>query len=607
MTQLQSNLVGRAALCPPSLGGSPRTATVCPVPAHSCAGIKRVAIYVRKSTTMGLEQEFNSLDSQIAAIRAYISAQAAHGWVETAIYSDGGISGATTDRPELKRLMADIEARQIDAVCVYKYDRLSRSTRDFYNLLDFFEKHSVAFVSVSQQLDTSTPVGRMVMGILASFAEFEREMTRERIRDKFQNSLRNGGWIGGSVPFGYKLVDKKLVIDEANAPLVPQMFRWFLATGSTKAVAQKMNSAGAKRIGGDWRPLSVSKALKNVRYIGKCRAADGLHDGQQPALVDQELFDKVQRRIAELAPSGGAAGRRRNASNALLQGRLFCGDCNGALTLKWSSRKADCTIRYGYYVCSKSSKLATSTCGVKSVPASLVEGEVEKTIENVLRKSLELAAVASRRTGIASSRILGGLRAPGVLWQELDLGERYELIRAFVARATLNPTSLEIILDTAELGPLVNTLSSVGDVLPDRSLIIRIPMAFRTVSGQHRVGSPRDRTGGRPSPAAVAGRDAPVAPSPASLSQNPLLRALARGHAYLRMIDTGEVKTVQEISRKFGIEHHLIMRSVRVALLSPTIQRAILDGSEPSGLSHGKILALNTLDWSEQERALGFA
>ena len=581
-------------------GGSRSVATACPAPAHSCAGAKRVAIYVRKSTTMGLEQDFNSLDSQTVAIRAYIAAQAAHGWVETAIYSDGGISGATTDRPELKRLMADIEARRIDAVCVYKYDRLSRSTRDFYNLLDFFEKHSVAFVSVSQQLDTSTPVGRMVMGILASFAEFEREMTRERIRDKFQNSLRNGGWIGGSVPFGYKLVDKKLVIDETNAPLVPQMFRWFLETGSTKAVAQKMNAVGAKRIGGDWRPLSVSKALKNVRYIGKCRAADGLHDGQQPALVEQELFDKVQRRIAELAPSGGTVGRRRNASNALLQGRLFCGDCNGALTLKWSSRKADSTIRYGYYVCSKSSKLATSTCGVKSVPASLVEGEVEKAIENVLRKSLELAAAASRRTGIASSRILGGLRAPGVLWQELDLNERYELVRALVARATVNPTSLEIILDTAELGPLVNTLSSVGDVLPDRSLIVRIPMTIRTVSGTRRTDGPRFAA------AAQGGASPFAATPPETLAQNPLLRALARGHAYLRMIDSGEAKTISDIARKYGMDFHLVTRAIKVALTSPIIQRAILNGLEPTGLSHGKILALDTFDWSEQEKALGF-
>lgn len=596
MNQSQFATVGRDAPIAP--GGSRSCATdgraACPHAAH-----KRVAIYVRKSTTMGLDQDFNSLDSQTVAIRAYIAAQSAQGWVETAIYSDGGISGATTDRPELKRLMADIKARKIDAVCVYKYDRLSRSTRDFYNLLDFFEKNSVAFVSVSQQLDTSTPVGRMVMGILASFAEFEREMTRERIRDKFQNSLRNGGWIGGAVPFGYRLVDKKLVKEDSEAVLVPKMFEWFLDTGSTKAVAKKLNDAGAKRNGRDWRPLSVAKALKNIRYIGKCRADNGVFDGQQPALVDPDLFDRVQRRIAELAPAGGGPGRKRNASNALLQGRIYCGDCNGALTLKWSSRRADSTIRYGYYVCSKSAKLATNTCRVKSVPAALVEGEVEKIIETVLGKSLELATAVSRRTGIAAPRILGGLRASGVLWQELNLGERYDLIRSLVARATVYESSLDLLLDTAELGPLVNALSSVGEVQPDRSLLVRIPLVIRTISGVRRVGllSPRDRT---------VGRDAPIAPTPSTLAQNPLLRALARGHAYLRMIDRGEVKTIQDISRKFGVEHHLIMRSVKVALLSPTIQRAILNGSEPPGLSHGKILALDTLDWSAQEAALGF-
>lgn len=601
MNQSQFTTVGRDAPIAP--GGAPSSATA----AH-----KRVAIYVRKSTTMGLEQDFNSLDSQTAAIRAYIAAQSAQGWVETAIYSDGGISGATTDRPELKRLMADIKARKIDAVCVYKYDRLSRSTRDFYNLLDFFEKNSVAFVSVSQQLDTSTPVGRMVMGILASFAEFEREMTRERIRDKFQNSLRNGGWIGGSVPFGYRLVDKKLVKEDSEAELVPQMFQWFLDTGSTKAVAKKLNDAGAKRNGRDWRPLSVARALKNIRYIGKCRAENGVFDGQQPALVDPDLFGRVQRRIAELAPAGGGPGRTRNASNALLQGRIYCGDCNGALTLKWSSRRADSTIRYGYYVCSKSAKLATNTCRVKSVPAALVEGEVEKIIETVLGKSLELATAVSRRTGIAAPRILGGLRAPGVLWQELNLGERYDLIRSLVARATVYESSLDLILDTAELGPLVNALSSVGEVQPDRSLLVRIPLVIRTISGIRRIGravSMKPPLGGSRLSRPLVGRDDPIAPlvhTPATLAQNPLLRALARGHAYLRMIDRGEVKTIQEISRKFGVEHHLIMRSVKVALLSPTIQRAILNGSEPPGLSHGRILALDTLDWSAQESALGF-
>ena len=230
-----------------------------------------------------------------------------------------------------------------------------------------------------------------------------------------------------------------------------------------------------------------------------------------------------------------------------------------------------------------------------------MEGEIEKTVERVLRKSLELASAVSRRTNIAAPRILGGLRADGVLWQELNPGERYELIRSLVARATVYETSVDILLDTSELGPLVNALSSVGEVLPDRSLLVRIPLVIRTVSGTRRI------TGGSRSGAtAVPHSPFPVPPTPESLAQNPLLRALARGHAYLRMIDRGEVKTVSDISRKFGIEHHLIMRAVKVALLSPTIQRAILNGSEPPGLSHGKILALETLDWSAQEAALGF-
>ena len=255
---------------------------------------KRCAIYVRKSTEQGLEQEYNSLDAQRDAATAYIKSQESNGWIVAKEYRDGGFSGGNTNRPALQEMLQDIKSGKIDLVVVYKIDRLSRSLTDFAKLHTFFEAHGASFISVTQQLDTSNATGRMMMNILISFAQFEREMIRDRIRDKIRASLKLGMFMGGRVPFGYDLVNHRL-IPNANAETVRDIYRRFIRSKSCDLLARHLNREGIPRESGKtWTPGMVKTLLKDPRYIGKCRCAGELYDGLHEALVDEESWTRVQ-------------------------------------------------------------------------------------------------------------------------------------------------------------------------------------------------------------------------------------------------------------------------------------------------------------------------
>ena len=256
--------------------------------------IRRCAVYVRKSTEQGLEQAYNSLDAQRDSALAYIKSQESNGWTFVKEYRDGGFSGGNTNRPALQEMLRDIQNRRIDIVVVYKIDRLSRSLADFAKLHTVFEAHDCAFISVTQQLDTSNATGRMMMNILMSFAQFEREMLRDRVRDKIRASLRLGMFMGGRVPFGYDLVDHKLV-PNANAETVRILFHRFIRSKSCDRIARRLNREGVLREPGrTWTTGMVRTLLKDPRYIGKCRCAGELYDGLHEALVDEETWTRVQ-------------------------------------------------------------------------------------------------------------------------------------------------------------------------------------------------------------------------------------------------------------------------------------------------------------------------
>ena len=342
----------------------------------------RCAIYTRKSTEEGLDQDFNSLDAQREAAEAYIHSQAHAGW--TCLpqrYDDGGYTGSNLDRPALQRLLADIEAGQLDCVVTHRVDRLSRSLLDFAKLMEAFEQHRVAFVSVTQHFNSATSMGRLVLNVLLSFAQFERELIAERTRDKMAAARRKGKWSGGLPVLGYDVEarTKKLVVNEAEAARVRAIYALYLEHRGLLPVVeelarrgwcnkQSLTRQGRVRGGQPFTKGSLYQLLTNVTYIGQVRYQNEVHPGEQPAIVDPETWQEVQ---ALLAHNGQArAVVLRSRSRALLQGLLRCRPCACAMTPAHVTRG---NKRYRYYTCSAAQKKGWHTCPSKSVPALALE------------------------------------------------------------------------------------------------------------------------------------------------------------------------------------------------------------------------------------------
>ena len=266
--------------------------------------IKRCAVYTRKSREDGLEQAFNSLDAQREAAEAFVASQRANGWTLLPDrYDDGGFSGGNTDRPGLKKLLEDVRAGKIDVVAVYKIDRLSRSLFDFADLLSEFEKHGVSFVSTTQLIDTSTPMGRMMLGILMTFAQYEREVIAERIRDKISATKKKGMWVGGRVPFGYRVENHKLVPGPVEAERVRFLFKRYVECGSPTLVAREMNAKGWKtRVGNPWVAQTVRKTLVQHVYVGKVFYKGEVYEGEHEAIVDEAVWKEARRMATENPP-----------------------------------------------------------------------------------------------------------------------------------------------------------------------------------------------------------------------------------------------------------------------------------------------------------------
>jgi site-specific DNA recombinase len=350
----------------------------------------RCALYTRKSTEEGLEQAFNSLDAQRESCEAFVASQRHEGW--TCLperYDDGGFTGGNTDRPALQRLLADIEAGKVDAVVVYKVDRLSRSLLDFAAMMQVFETHRVSFVSVTQQFNTATSMGRLVLNVLLSFAQFEREIISERTRDKIAATRRKGKWAGGHPILGYDIDPKgyRLVINEDEAAMVRAIFDLYLQHEALLPVVQELerrgwvnkrwvNRAGKECGGGIFTKTNLHRLLTNIAYAGKVRYKDEVHDGEHPALIDAAVWERVQALLRRNGRSGGAP--VRNQFGALLRGLIHCGSCGRAMTPAHST-KGD--RRYRYYTCTTAQKRGWHACPTKSIPA----GEVEQFVIDQVR------------------------------------------------------------------------------------------------------------------------------------------------------------------------------------------------------------------------------
>ena len=340
----------------------------------------RCAVYTRKSTDERLDMAFNSLDAQFESCAAYIKSQQGRGWrLVDKRYDDGGYSGGNLRRPALSELLKDIADGKVDVVVVYKIDRLSRSLTDFGEISRIFKQHGVSFVSVTQQIDTSSASGRMMQNILMSFAQFEREISADRVRDKLYQSRKLGLWTGGPTPYGYKVEDKRLVLDAATAPAVQFAFKRYAATASCLQVARELNNSQYKRPPGQdgeaipWNTSHVWTILRNRIYIGKLpvKRTGEEFDGVHEPLVDEELFCKVQRLMDSNRRVDAKA--KRQSVLSPLKGILHCGTCGGAMTPVFSNYKGVKNRRYIYYRCSKDAKQSEHVCPIRNIAADVVE------------------------------------------------------------------------------------------------------------------------------------------------------------------------------------------------------------------------------------------
>ena len=419
---------------------------------------RRCAVYTRKSSEEGLDMEFNSLDAQRGSCESYVASQKAEGWLLVPDrYDDGGFSGGTLERPALQRLMADIEAGRVNTVICYKIDRLSRSLMDFARLVEVFDRHGVTFVSVTQSFNTTSSMGRLTLNVLLSFAQFEREVIGERIRDKFAASRRKGMWMGGWAPLGYDVKDRKLVVNEPEAKLVRCIFERFVKTGSATRLAQALAAEGT--LGKRGKPIdkgAIYKLLNNRLYIGEAVHKGESYPGGHEAIVPQALWVKVHSILME--NPNRRAGSARAQTPALLKGLIF-GPTGAAMSPTHTRRKQKL---YRYYVSQTALKQGAAACPIRRVPAAEIEAAVVNQIRVLLRSPEIVVATwrAARQedSQITESEVRDALHRFDGLWNELFPAEQARIVHLLVERVDISGEGVRIRLRTEGLASLVRDL-----------------------------------------------------------------------------------------------------------------------------------------------------
>lgn len=424
----------------------------------------RCAVYTRKSSEEELEQEFNSLHAQREACEAYIASQRSEGWVLVRDqYDDGGVSGGTLERPGLKRLLDDIEDGLVDVVVVYKIDRLSRSLMDFSKLVEVFDRNDVTFVSVTQSFNTTTSMGRLTLNILLSFAQFEREVTGERIRDKIAASRRKGMWMGGVPPLGYEVKDRKLIIKDADADNVRWIFARFIEIGSGTELARELTARGVQTSRGNRIDKKyIYRMLNNRVYIGEAVHKGDSYPGEHDAIIDRAIWDKVHAILTE-SPRKRAA-RTRADTPALLKGLLYGPD--GAAFSPTHTRKGG--KLYRYYVSQTVLKFGAGSCPVGRVPAGEIEAAVIDQLRTVFRQPEIVAgtwkAAREEDSEITEADARDALIRLDPLWDELFPAEQARIATLLVERIDIGIDGLDVRLRMDGLTGLAREMATDVEV-----------------------------------------------------------------------------------------------------------------------------------------------
>jgi site-specific DNA recombinase len=526
----------------------------------------RCAIYTRVSTDHGLDQEFNSLDAQYEAASAYIKSQAHAGWtLIRSRYDDGGYSGGSTDRPDLQKLLDDIRARKIDVIVVYKVDRLTRSLADFAKLVELFDTHGVSFVSVTQQFNTTTSMGRLTLNVLLSFAQFEREVTSERIRDKIAASKRKGLWVGGTLPFGYEMKDGKIAIVEEEAELVRLIFRRYLELGSVNELLRDLKernirtktrqlSTGATRGGIPFGRGALYYLLSNHFYIGEVKYKNEILPGEQPPIMGRALFEAVrQKSVAQWSHRTVV----RNKSDHLLTGLLF--DDAGHRMIPTHATKAG--IRYRYYASTPvlHGEARTASAGsVSRVPATDIEEAIVRSLK---------AHLAAKQDGSISSAV--------------NLGDR-DALAQLVAGIVVNRDRLVVRFKSDQT-------DEASDCPDDQSLTI--PWQKPPSKRSRRILLPHNASRSDVQPEQFERRAR-------------LVSAIARGRRWLDDVVSGRVTTVTQLCAREKCSVRQVNMTISLAFLAPNLVKAAVEGRLPRGIGIER-LRDPPAEWSRQFEALG--
>lgn len=406
----------------------------------------RCAIYTRKSSEEGLDMEFNSLDAQREACEAYIASQRSEGWVATRErYDDGGFSGGTLERPGLKLLLADIDDGLIDVVVVYKIDRLSRSLMDFSKLVEIFDRNGVTFVSVTQSFNTTTSMGRLTLNILLSFAQFEREVIGERIRDKVAASRKRGIWMGGYVPLGYDVEDRKLLVNDVEAASVRRIFERFVELGSATVLARELRRDGFRNKQGTLIDKGYLYRLLNNRvYRGEAVHKGKAYPGEHDAIIDDNLWDRAHAILQESPRK--RANNSRSRTPALLKGLIFS-DTGAAMTPTSTKKGAKL---YRYYV--SMDVIRNRETGEETAPMRLAAGMVEDAVVTEVRRILQTPEVVSQviavlkkeQGAVSEADAIAALHEFSALWAQLFPAEQARIIQLLVRRVTVTAAGLEV-------------------------------------------------------------------------------------------------------------------------------------------------------------------
>ncbi len=530
----------------------------------------RCAIYTRKSTEDGLEQDFNSLDAQREACAAYILSQTHEGWEGTLeLYDDGGFSGGSMERPGLKQLLQDVIAGKVDVIVVYKVDRLTRSLADFAKIVDILDEHDASFVSVTQSFNTTTSMGRLTLNVLLSFAQFEREVTGERIRDKIAASKKKGMWMGGPVPLGYELGDRKLVVNKQEGETVRHLFRRYTELQSVPQLVDELAAQGyrtkvrpykdGRQIGGvAFRTGALSQLLKNPIYTGKVRHKDKIYAGEHEAIIDQPLFDEVQS-IFTANRSDNALGKK-SSNPSLLSGLITDPDgrpmtpthaCNGSK-------------RFRYYV----TRLEPGDD--KNLVWRLPSGEIERLVADTLAKAIADTAPVSGEANIIQDQMAAKSEIAELL-QNAAIHEKRQILLD-------HKVKVHILKEQVILSFKPHVEAERAEVCIDAKLAKQ----------------------GRELKFTIPPTNANIKPTPNATLQKLVAQAVAAQD--LLLTGTPNPALSDYSSRYLG-------QLVRISWLAPDIIGAIMDGTQPVNLTGRKLTRANAipLDWPSQRKMFGFA